>query len=40
MKSNLTLLFLFSILFTINAQDSTNKKWTLRECVDYALENN
>ena len=40
MKTNLTLLFLFSFIFAINAQDSTDKKWTLRECVDYALENN
>lgn len=32
-----TILFLLFITIQANAQ---NKKWTLKECVDYALENN
>lgn len=32
-------IILFFVLITVNAF-SQNKKWTLRECVDYALENN
>lgn len=42
MKAPLTLILLFSYFFTVNAQESnpTVKKWTLRECVDYAIENN
>ena len=33
------LVILFIVLFSISSQ-AQNKKWTLRECVDYALENN
>ncbi len=38
MKTKLTFILFLSIYITAFAQDS--KKWTLRECVDYALENN
>jgi len=42
MKASLTLFFLFSFLFTLQAQDTdlAVKKWTLEDCVNYALENN
>jgi outer membrane protein len=42
MKANLTLILLFSFVYSIFSQeDGTSvKKWTLRECVDYAIENN
>ncbi|MCD6543684.1 MAG: TolC family protein [Flavobacteriaceae bacterium] len=42
MKTNLTLLFLFSFIISVYSQENTSdyKKWTLRECVDYAIENN
>jgi len=42
MKANLTLILIFSFIYSIFAQEagSTVKKWTLEECVDYAIENN
>ena len=42
MKAPLTLILLFSFILSVNAQDSIpeGKKWTLKDCVDYALENN
>jgi len=42
MKTNLTLLFLFSFIISVYSQENKGdyKKWTLRECVDYAIENN
>ncbi len=42
MKTNLTLIFLFSfIVYGYSQEDrSDNSNWTLRECVDYAIENN
>lgn len=42
MKAPLTLILLFSFFLTVQAQEAipTDKKWTLRECVDYAIENN
>ena len=42
MKTNLTLIFLFIFTISVYSQEdrSDNKKWTLRECVDYAIENN
>ena len=42
MKASLTLIFLFSFLFTLQAQDTdlSVKKWTLEDWVNYALENN
>ncbi len=42
MKAKLTLILFFSFILTIFSQNSEPpiKKWTLRECVDYALENN
>ncbi|MCP4884172.1 MAG: TolC family protein [Flavobacteriales bacterium] len=42
MKAPLTLILLFSITLSVFAQEpNTNvKKWTLKECVDYAIENN
>jgi outer membrane protein len=36
MKTKIVTLFIFLIAFSVNAQ----KKWSLQECVDYALENN
>jgi len=35
----LTTLFLLIISLSVNAQE-TNKVWTLRECIDYAIKNN
>jgi len=42
MKAPLTLILLFSIILSVSSQESNPnvKKWTLRECVDYAIENN
>lgn len=42
MKAQLTLILLFSYFFSVYAQESNPniKKWTLRECVNYAIENN
>jgi len=42
MKTKLIFILFFFALVTINAQDSNSeaKKWTLQECVDYAIENN
>jgi len=42
MKTNLTLIFLFIFTISVYSQEdrNDNKKWTLRECVDYAIENN
>lgn len=37
MKIKIVTFFAFIITISLSAQD---KKWTLRECVDYALENN
>ena len=36
MKTKIVTLFIFLIAFSVNAQ----KKWSLQECVAYALENN
>ncbi len=36
MKKPIIIIVLFSFLFSVNAQ----KKWTLQECVEYALKNN
>jgi len=42
MKAPLTLILLFTFFLSANAQETKPdvKKWTLRECVDYAIENN
>ncbi len=42
MKAKLTIVLFFSFIFSIFSQDAntSNKKWTLQECVDYAIENN
>ena len=42
MKAPLTLILIFSIFISAQAQteDLANKKWTLEDCVNYALENN
>lgn len=42
MKAKLTSILFFSFIFSIFSQDADTsiKKWTLRECVDYAIENN
>ncbi|MCF6222997.1 MAG: TolC family protein [Flavobacteriaceae bacterium] len=42
MKAKHTLILFFSFIFSIYAQDSNidKKKWTLKECVEYAIENN
>ncbi len=42
MKAPLTLILFFSIFLSVTAQEANlnAKKWTLRECVDYAIENN
>jgi len=42
MKAKHTLILIFSFILSIHAQDANvNKiKWTLKECVDYAIENN
>ena len=33
-------IFAFAILMVANVAGYAQKAWTLRECVDYALENN
>lgn len=42
MKTKLIFTLLFFALMTVYAQESNSpvKKWTLQECVDYAIENN
>lgn len=42
MKTKLTLVFLFGFILSSFAQETNldKKKWTLRESVDYAIENN
>ena len=42
MKAPLSLILLFSSILSVSSQESNPnvKKWTLRECVDYAIENN
>jgi len=42
MKAKLTFILFFSFIFSIFSQDENTsyKKWTLKECVDYAIENN
>jgi outer membrane protein len=42
MKAPLTLILIFSFFVSAQAQteDLANKKWTLEDCVNYALENN
>ncbi len=42
MKAALTLVFSFSFILSVVAQSEVDpqKKWTLRDCVDYAIENN
>ena len=37
MKTRLSILIAFFVIITSFAQD---KKWTLKECVDHALEHN
>jgi outer membrane protein TolC len=39
MKKNIFIPFVFILLFSLSMQAQT-KKWTLEECVKYALENN
>lgn len=42
MKTKLAFILIFSLMLSVYAQDSDTigKKWTLQECVDYALDNN
>ncbi len=42
MKTKLAFILIFSLMISVYAQDSDTigKKWTLQECVDYALDNN
>ncbi len=42
MKTKFTFILFFSLIFSVYSQDSNSnvKKWTLQECVDYALDNN
>ena len=40
MKTRITFFLLLSILFSAWSQETPVKKWTLQECVDYALEHN
>lgn len=42
MKAPLSLILFFSIILSVQSQETNPdiKKWTLRECVDYAIENN
>ena len=42
MKAPLSLILLFSFIFSVQSQETNpeTKKWTLRDCVDYAIENN
>lgn len=39
MKKAVTYL-VFALLATTSLQAQENKKWTLKECIDYALEKN
>ena len=42
MKAPLSLIFLFSFILSVQSQETNPEiiKWTLRDCVDYAIENN
>lgn len=42
MKTKFTFILFFSFIISVSAQNSNTdvKKWTLQECVDYAIENN
>ena len=42
MKALLSLIVFISFTLTVNSQETNTegKKWTLRDCVDYAIENN
>ena len=42
MKAPLSLILLFSFIFSAQSQETNPeiKKWTLSDCVDYAIENN
>ena len=42
MKALLSLIVFISFTLTVNSQETNteSKKWTLRDCVDYAIENN
>ncbi|MCK5678267.1 MAG: TolC family protein [Flavobacteriaceae bacterium] len=42
MKTKFTFILIFTLILSVYSQDSSTnfKKWTLRECVDYAIENN
>ena len=42
MKTKIAYILFLSFVITAYSQDANNaiKKWTLQECVDYALENN
>ncbi|MGI9532289.1 TolC family protein [Lutimonas sp.] len=42
MKAPLSLILFFSFILSVQSQEINPdiKKWTLRECVDYAIENN
>jgi len=42
MKAPLSLILLFSFILSVQSQETNPdiKRWTLRECVDYAIENN
>ena len=37
MRTKIVTILVLAFFFSTNAQD---KKWTLQECVDYAVENN
>lgn len=42
MKTKFTIILFLSIILSISAQESNSnvKKWSLQECVDYAIDNN
>ncbi len=42
MKAPLSLILLFSFILSVQSQETNpdTKRWTLRQCVDYAIENN
>jgi len=42
MKAPLSLILLFSFILSVQSQETNPdiKRWTLRDCVDYAIENN
>ena len=42
MRTKIAYILVFSFFITAYSQDENlaNKKWTLQECVDYALDNN